>query len=82
MHMEPKRIFSDASVFARDMNSLVSILPRQIKQTLRRINDPDFKVQVRCEDLEALRRTLERGNWLIFGGLILAAVTLGLILRY
>lgn len=82
VHMEPKRLFSDASVFARDMNSLVSTLPRQLKQVLRRINDPDFAIQVHSSDLEALRKTMERGYWLQFGGLIIAATILGLILRH
>ncbi len=82
MRLEPKRVVSDASVFARDMNSLISTLPRQLKQVLRRLNDPDFKIEVRSADLESLRRTMERGYWLQFFGLILAAVFLGLILRY
>ncbi len=79
--MEPKRMFSDASVMARDMNSLVAFLPRQIKQVLRRLNDPDFHLQVRSTDVVALRRAIDRGSWRIFWGLILAAATLGLILR-
>lgn len=82
VHMEPKRLFSDASVFARDFNSLISTLPRQLKQTLRRLNDPDFHLQVRSQDLESLRRTMERGYWLMFWGMILGAITLGLILKY
>ena len=82
VHMEPKRLFSDASVFARDFNSLISTLPRQLKQTLRRLNDPEFSLQVRSTDLESLRKTMERGYWLLFWGLILGAVALGLILRY
>jgi ubiquinone biosynthesis protein len=82
MRMEPKRVFSDASVFARDMNSLVSTLPRQIKQVLRRLNDPDFKIQVRSEEIESLRRTMETGYRLQFLGMILAAVILGLFLRW
>ena len=82
VHMEPKRLFSEASVFARDLNSLVSTLPRQVKQALRRINDPDFTVQVRAVELDSLRKTMERGYWLIFWGLLLAAAILGLILKY
>lgn len=82
VRMEPKRVFSDASVFARDLNSLISTLPRQLKQVLRRFNDPDFTVQVQSRDIENLRRTMERGYWLIFSGLVLAAMVLGLILRY
>jgi ubiquinone biosynthesis protein len=79
--VEPKRMLSDASVFARDANSLISTLPRQLKQVLRRLNDPDFAVRLRSEDLEALRKTVERGQWLTFWGMILAATILGLILR-
>ena len=79
--MEPKRMFSEASVFARDLNSLVGTLPRQLKQVLRRLNDPDFTVQFRSGDIEALRKTMERGFWLMFWGLIFAALILGLLLR-
>jgi ubiquinone biosynthesis protein len=82
VHLEPKRLFGEASVFARDVNSLISTLPRQLKQVLRRLNDPDFALQVRSFDLEALRKTMERGYWLQFWGMILAAAVLGLILRY
>lgn len=81
VHMEPKRLFTDASVFARDFNSLVTALPRQLKQVLRRLNDPDFALQLRTPDVESLRRTMERGYWLQFWGLILAAIVLGLILK-
>lgn len=80
--MEPKRLFTEANAFSRDLNSLILTLPRQVKQVLRRVNDPDFSIQVRSTDIEELRRTMERGFWLIFWGLILAAVALGLILKY
>ena len=79
--MEPKRMFSDASVLARDLNSLLAFLPRQIKQVLRRLNDPDFQLRVYSPELEELKRSIDRGSWRIFWGLILAAATLGLILR-
>jgi ubiquinone biosynthesis protein len=80
--MEPKRMFSDASVMARDMNSLIAFLPRQLKQVLRRLNDPDFHIQVRSADVAALRRAIDRGSWRIFWALILSAVILGLLLRH
>ncbi|NJL23938.1 MAG: AarF/ABC1/UbiB kinase family protein [Calothrix sp. SM1_5_4] len=80
VRMDPKRVFSDASVAARDLNSLVSTMPRQIKQVLRRINDPDFSLQVRSRDVDALRKSVERAAWIIFFGLVASALTLGLIL--
>lgn len=82
VRVEPKRMFSDASVLARDMNSLISTLPRQLKQVLRRLNDPDFSVQIRLAELEALRKSVERGAWIIAWGLVVAAIVLGLLLRY
>lgn len=79
--LEPKRMFSDASVMARDVNSLVSTLPRQLKQILRRINDPEFSVQIRSPEIKALRKSLDRGFWILFWGMILSAAILGLLLR-
>ncbi|MGE0528093.1 MAG: ABC1 kinase family protein, partial [Bdellovibrionales bacterium] len=37
VRMDPKRMFSDASVLARDMISMAAALPRQTKQMLRRL---------------------------------------------
>jgi ubiquinone biosynthesis protein len=79
--VEPRRLFSDASVAARDLNSLLQFLPRQIKQALRRINDPDFSVQIRSKDLESLQRSIEKGSWIIFSGLVAAALILALFRR-
>ena len=80
--VEPKRVFSEASVLARDVNSLVSSLPRQLKQVLRRLNDPDFHLQIRSAEIEALRKSVDRGAWVIFWGLIGAALVLGLLLKH
>jgi ubiquinone biosynthesis protein len=82
VRLEPQRMFSNASVLARDMNSLISALPRQLKQVLRRLNDPDFSLQTRSKDLADLRKSVDRAAWVIFWGLIFAAAVLGLILRY
>jgi ubiquinone biosynthesis protein len=82
VRMEPKRVFSEASVLARDLNSLVSILPRQLKQVLRRLNDPDFSIQVRSTDTEGLRRSVERSAWILFWGMLLSAALLGVLLRH
>lgn len=79
--VDPKRMFSEASVVARDLNSLVAFLPRQIKQVLRRLNDPDFHLQIRSRDLDELRRSVDRGAWLIFWGMVISATILGLLLR-
>ncbi len=80
--VDPRQMFSEASVAARDVHSLVQILPRQLKQILRRVNDPDFALRIRSEDLNLLTRSIDRSSWRIFWGLIVAGVLLGLILRW
>ena len=42
----------------------------------------DFSLQVRSKDVQALRKSINRSSWVVFWGLILAAATLGLILKY
>ncbi|MGE4134003.1 MAG: ABC1 kinase family protein [Bdellovibrionales bacterium] len=79
IRMDPKRIFSDASVAARDLNSLLAFLPRQLKQALRRVNDPGFSVQLRLQDLRRIERAIDRGAWVICFGLIAAALIISLL---
>jgi ubiquinone biosynthesis protein len=79
--VDPRRMFSDASVVARDLNSLIAFLPRQLKQALRRLNDPDFHLQVRISEFESLGHSIERSAWIIFWGLVISACALGLLLR-
>lgn len=78
---DPRRLFTDASVLARDVNALVNTLPRQLKQVLRRVNDPDFAIKVQNTDAELMRRAIEKGFRRIFWGLILGAVILGVLLK-
>lgn len=79
---EAKQLLQDAAVFTRDMQSLMQTFPRQIKYVMRRFNDPEFAWKVKSKDAENLRRTVENGFDKLFWGLILAALLLGLLLRY
>jgi ubiquinone biosynthesis protein len=79
---DTKRLLYDASFFARDMQSLLHAMPRQTRFMLRRLNDPNFTLQVRSRDTESLRRTVEKGFSQIFWGLIFAAIIVGMLLHY
>jgi len=79
---EPKQLAQDAAFFVRDIQSLMQSLPRQLKYGLRRFNDPDFAWKVKSQDAKDLRQTVAKGFEQLFWGLILAALLLGLILRY
>ena len=81
VRVDPKRMVTDATVLAGDLKSLGAALPRQFKQLLRRLNDPDFAVQIRSNELDGLRRAVEGGSRRIFWGLIFAALILGFFLR-
>lgn len=80
--VDPRLMFSEASAAARDVQSLVQIFPRQMKQLLRRVNDPDFSLRIRSEDLKLVKHAIERGSWHVFWGLILGAVILGILIRW
>ena len=82
MRVDPRRLVSDATLLASDMKSLVAALPRQLKQVLRRVNDPDFSLRVSSPDVERLARAVDSGSRRIFWGLILSATILGLFLTY
>ena len=79
--IDPKRAFSEASFLARDLNSMVSVLPRQIKQGFRRFNDPDFAWRVQMSEIDGLGRSIETSAWILAGALILSSLILGLLLR-
>lgn len=70
------RLTQDAVFFARDMQSLLNQLPRQLKFALRRLNDPDLALRVRDPESAELRHSVERGFRQIFWGLLLGAVLL------
>ncbi len=80
--MEPRRVLSEASFVARDMNALISTIPRQLKQVLRRVNDPDFAIKIQSSDVQHLSRSILRAAWIVSAGLVMAAATLAILLRY
>lgn len=76
-HHEPAKVARDMAAVARDMNSFVAALPRQLKQILRRWNSPDSAIRVSIPESETFRRTIEKSASLIFFGLIVSSLILG-----
>jgi len=73
---EPQKVVRNLSIIARDTNSLFSTLPRQIKQLLRRLNSPNFSINVSSPDLQGLRKSVEKSANLLFLGLVIGALLL------
>lgn len=73
---DPSRLLKEVSETTRDLNSLVAILPRQLKQLLRRWSSPEASLKIAVDDLDKLIRTFQKGFDKTFRGL----VVLGLLI--
>ena len=74
---EPKKMIRELSAVGRDLNSLVSGLPRQLRQLLRRAVSPDFAIKVELVELKKLRQTQKNSANLVFLGFVIAALLIG-----
>lgn len=73
---EPKRMREDFQVLARDSASLLYALPRQLKQLVRKVNHPDFAVQINVHDLDEIKRSIETSSNIVFLGLVIGSLIL------
>ena len=73
---EPTKVMKELSSAGRDINSLLSILPRQLKQILRRYASPDFVVKTQIRELENLRWATRNAANTLFLGLIISSLLL------
>jgi ubiquinone biosynthesis protein len=69
------KLLKEASYLSRDVNALVSVLPRQVRQILRRLNNPDWELKVSNREMDDLRRSVEKSANLTFLGLVIAGLT-------
>ncbi len=74
---EPARIVRDLTEVARDSTALLYELPRQIRQLIRRVNNPDFSVKLTLNQMDDLTRAIEIGSQTIFFALIIGSLILG-----
>lgn len=73
---EPGKVAKDFTYVARDLNSLLQTLPRQVKQFLRKVNSPDFSLKVHFNEAEEFKKSLETSSNLIFLGLVIGSLIL------
>lgn len=73
---EPTKIVRDLSSVGRDLSSLFTTLPRQLKQILRRLSSPDFLLKVQIREIENLSATTKNAGNAIFLGFIIASLIL------
>lgn len=68
---EPARLMKEVSEATRDVNSLLGMLPRQLKQLLRRWNNPEASLKIAIDDFDKLNRTFQRGFDKTFRGIVI-----------
>jgi ubiquinone biosynthesis protein len=70
----PDRVGEDVLLFGRDATALLSGLPRQLKQFVRKVNHPDFAFSLSLVELEELKRSIETSSNILFLGLIIGSL--------
>lgn len=77
MRTEPLKIMKGLTGVGRDMNSLLSDLPKQLRQILRRLLSPDFAFKMEITELKNIRDVTKKSANLVFLGLVIAALLIG-----
>ena len=77
--VDPKKLSQDLGVFLKDVNQFMYAFPRQLRQTLRRINHPDFAVKTEERNLELVEEAIDRGFRRLYYLIVFVAATFGLL---
>lgn len=75
--LDPNRLMKDLTQFGRDTTSFFSVLPRQLKQLMRKLNSRDFAFDMHIAELESLKNSVETSGKNISRGLVVAALLIG-----
>lgn len=73
---DPAKMVKNLSILSRDSADLLSSLPRQLKQILRKINSPGYSSKINLENMQELRKTIHISSNLIFLGLVISSLIL------
>ncbi len=73
---EPAKMAKDLAFVARDVNSLLQHLPRQMKQVIRKVNSPDYSLKIHFTEADDFKRSIEISSNLIFLGMVIGSLIL------
>ena len=76
-HYSTSKIGKDLAYTVRDVNALLSHLPRQLRQVLRRLNNPNLAIKMQVRELYFLKRSIDNSANIIFLGLVIGSCILG-----
>ncbi|MCB0407357.1 MAG: AarF/ABC1/UbiB kinase family protein [Bdellovibrionales bacterium] len=73
---QPKKVVKELGYAFSDISSLIRFLPRQVRQFARKMNSPDYSMQISIQEIEHHRRSMETSSDIIFLGLVIGALLL------
>lgn len=71
---DPQKIVRDLTTVGHDLRTLLYSLPRQLKNLLRRANDPHSALEINIRQIEDLRRSIEISGTLTYLGIVVASL--------
>lgn len=71
-----KRVSKHLSVIGKDSSALLTGLPRQARQALRKLNSPNFHWKIQVGEVTELKRSVEKGSNIVFLGLVISSLTM------
>lgn len=74
---EPTKVIREFSTIGRDLNALLAILPRQLKQLIRKLSSADYSSRIEIKDFEAFGNKVQSASDRVFWGLIISSLILG-----
>lgn len=73
---EPTKLIRDLTGVGRDLNSLLSTMPRQMKQIMRKWSSPDFAMRIDIQQIEELKNVGRSSAQTIFFGLVICGLVI------
>lgn len=71
---EPKRIATEITSVIRESQGLVYEMPRQLRNFFRKVNNPNFAINVNVSQMEDTKRAIETSSNIIFLAIIVGSL--------
>ncbi len=71
---EPKRIATEITSVLRESQGLIYEMPRQLRNFFRKVNNPNFAIQMNVPQLDDAKRALETSSNILFLAIIIGSL--------
>ncbi|OQW49937.1 MAG: ubiquinone biosynthesis protein [Proteobacteria bacterium SG_bin7] len=71
---EPKRIATEITSVIRESQGLIYEMPRQVRNFFRKVNNPNFAIQIHVPQMEDTKRAIETSSNILFLAIIIGSL--------